>query len=544
MNTDDKNNMHAAITAATLKTWLHDGDEIALLDVREHGQYGEAHIFHAAPVPYSRLEADILRLAPRRSVRVVVYDNDDGVAQRAQSALHRLGYQAHRLEGGIDAWTAAGLNVFAGVNVPSKTFGELAEIEFHTPRISARALAARLESGDDLVVLDGRPFTEYQKMSIPGAICCPNGELALHAHALAPDPATTIVINCAGRTRSIIGAQTLINLGIPNPVIALENGTQGWYLEDLSLEHGASRRHDAGVPDGNIDALRVRAESLATRADVPTLTAAQAAQWLGDPTRSTFLCDVRTPEEFATGSLAGAQHTPGGQLIQATDQYIAVRGARLILIDNDGVRAPVVASWLVQMGWEAAVLQDGVKASLAMPADGAGAHPACELPALRAMDSQGIARVLHTGVTLIDLRPSQSYRAGHIEQARWSIRPRLPSLDLAAGSPVVLLANDADVARLATLDLVQMGITDVSVNTGTPQDWRDAGLNVVSTPDAPADAECIDFLFFVHDRHDGNKQAARQYLAWETNLIHQIDPQERATFDFSLSALANDSLSR
>ncbi len=533
MNPEENTTREASIDAITLKSWLHDGAEIGLLDVREHGQYGEAHIFQAVPVPYSRLEADIRRLAPRRDARLVVYDNDDGVARRAQRALQRLGYSAvHSLRGGIAAWTDAGLNVFAGVNVPSKTFGELAEIECHTPRIGARDLAARLDTGEDLVVLDGRPFSEYQKMSIPGAICCPNGELALHAHALAPDPATTIVVNCAGRTRSIIGAQTLINLGIPNPVLALENGTQGWYLEDLSLEHGATRRHDLKAAPSAMQSARERADALARRAGVESISAAQAAQWMADTTRTTFLCDVRTPEEFKAGSLPGAQHTPGGQLIQATDQYIAVRGARLILVDDDGVRAPVVASWLKQMGWQAVVLQQGIRADLKLPAT-----PLPEFATLPACTASELQQALAAGVHLIDVRPSQAFRDQHIEQAKWAVRPRLSALGLPEQAQVVLIASDSAVAQLAAIDLAEMGITQVSVHTGSAQQWRDAGLNVVSTPASPPDAECIDFLFFVHDRHDGNKQAARQYLAWETNLIHQIDPQERAMFDFTLSVL-------
>ena len=540
MNSTAHTQSEADVDATILKSWLHDGREIGLLDVREHGQYGEAHIFHAVPMPYSRLEADILRVAPRRNARLVVYDNDDGVAVRAQQALQRLGYtEVYRLRGGVDAWTDAGLNVFAGVNVPSKTFGELAEIEFHTPRISALDLAARLQSGDDLVVLDGRPFTEFQKMSIPGAICCPNGELALHAHTLAPDPATTIVINCAGRTRSIIGAQTLINLGLPNPVLALENGTQGWYLEDLKLEHGAVRRHDAKPSTAAVESAQARADALAKRARVESISVQQATQWMADTTRTTYLCDVRTPEEFKAGSLSGAQHTPGGQLIQATDQYVAVRGARLILVDDDGIRAPVVASWLVQMGWEAVVLQGGIHADLRLPPPASPAMP--ELPACA---TNALPAALQAGAHLIDVRPSQSWRAQHIEQARWAVRPRLAALNLPQDAKVVLIAAERAVAQLVAHDLMAQGITRISLNMDSQESWREAGLAVVSTPDSPPDAECIDFLFFVHDRHDGNKQAARQYLAWETNLIHQIDPQERATFDFTLPVHSNDSQAR
>ncbi|HEY3046494.1 MAG TPA: rhodanese-like domain-containing protein, partial [Polaromonas sp.] len=215
------------VEAATLKSWLHDGQEIALFDVREHGQYGQAHLFYGITLPYSRLELDVPRLAPRKNVRLVVYDDGQGVAPLAARRLAALGYtDVQVLRGGTAGWRAAGFPLFAGVNVPSKTFGELAEQVYHTPRVSATELAAMLARQEDVVVLDGRPFSEFQKMNIPTATSCPNGELALRIHELVPSEQTRIVVNCAGRTRSIIGAQTLINLGLRNPVFALENGTQ------------------------------------------------------------------------------------------------------------------------------------------------------------------------------------------------------------------------------------------------------------------------------------------------------------------------------
>ncbi|WP_421446486.1 rhodanese-like domain-containing protein, partial [Agrobacterium tumefaciens] len=137
---------------------------------------------------------------------------------------------------------------------------------------------------------------EFKKMNIPQAVCCPNGELPLRINALASDPSTTIVINCAGRTRSIIGAQTLINLGIPNPVFALENGTQGWYLADLQLEHGTDRRYPDTLDPDQVRVQRERAERLAHRFGVPKVSSRQVDVWLADTTRTTVLCDVRTPE--------------------------------------------------------------------------------------------------------------------------------------------------------------------------------------------------------------------------------------------------------
>lgn len=525
------------VSSDWLKQWLHDGDEIALLDVREHGLYGESHLFYGVNAPYSRLEIEVPRLVPNRATRIVVYDQGDGddVAMRSAQQLTALGYtNVSVLAGGIQAWRDAGMVCFAGVNVPSKTFGELAEEVYHTPRISATDLAAKLARKENMVILDGRPFAEFRKMNIPQAVCCPNGELPLRIDALVADPDTTIVVNCAGRTRSIIGAQTLINLGIPNPVFALENGTQGWYLADLALEHGAERRYPDALDPDQIRVQRERAERLAQRFGVPTVSSGQVETWLADFTRTTMLCDVRTPEEFRAGSLPGAQHTPGGQLIQATDQYVAVRGARLVLFDSDGARAPAVASWLRQMGWEACVLEGGLQADLRTPslAQPPAAPSSVSDAAPPVLTPEALARARAAGAVVVDVRPSMTFRAAHIDGAVWSIRPKLAQLALAESDAIVLVGEEVAVLRLAAQELIGSGLSNVSISIGSPDMWRNAGLPIVADANTPPDAACIDFLFFVHDRHSGNKAAARQYLAWETDLVHQIDEQERAVFRF------------
>jgi rhodanese-related sulfurtransferase len=520
--------MTSFVTAQTLKAWLHDGAEIALFDVREHGQYGEAHLFYAIPLPYSRLEIDVSRLAPRRAVRMVVYDDNDGVADRAAKRLSAIGYtNVHVLQGGAQGWTHAGFTLFAGVNVPSKTFGELVEMAYHTPRVTARELAAMRERGDNVVIVDGRPVSEYLKMTIPSSICCPNGELGLRIRELVPDATTPIVVNCAGRTRSIIGAQTLINLGIPNPVMALENGTQGWYLEDLPLEHGSTRRYPDVVAPATVKDMREASQQLATRFAVPEVDAATLARWVAQGEHSLFLCDVRTPEEFASGSLPGAQHAPGGQLIQATDQYVGVRHARLVLFDADGVRAPIVASWLRQLGHDAYVLRDGLNSNASLPA------PTTALPQpLPEISAQALAGALAAGtVRVIDLRPSMTFRRAHVPSATWAIRPRLPAL--AADRDTVLIADDPRIAQLAAADWAAhapQAASRLKLLAGGIAAWSAAGYATEGSDSTPPDADCIDYLFFVHDRHDGNKAAARQYLAWETGLLAQLDAQELGAF--------------
>ena len=510
--------MTKSVDSRTLKSWLHQPDEIALLDVREAGQFGESHLLYGVPLPYSRLEIDVGRLVPRLATRIVLYDSgEEGIAALAARRLQVHGYTDVRiLEGGTNGWRSAGFQLFAGVNVPSKVFGEIVENVLHTPRVAADELHAMVARGENLVIVDGRPYAEYQKMNIPGSICCPNGELAIRIAAIAPDPNTRIVVNCAGRTRSIIGAETLRRMGVPNPVYALENGTQGWFLGGLQLEHQSNRKYPEAPQGPNIEPLVAHARQLATEMGIPLVETAEAANWLADTTRTTYLFDVRTPEEFAAGSLPGAVHAPGGQLVQATDQWVGTRHARILLADSEGVRAVPIAIWLRQMGFEACVLVEGVsaklKARLPLPP---------QLPELPSISPQKLE-----GATLIDLRSSMAYRASHPVGAIWSIRPRVVAVVAAAGTTrVALIADDPMIARAAALDLRESGIQSVFLLQGD--------LPVESTPEQPPNSECIDFLFFTHGRHEGNREAALQYLSWEKNLIGQLDEIERNTFQVS-----------
>lgn len=513
------------VSAATVRTWLNDGTEIALLDVREAGQFGEGHPFFAIPAAYSRLELDVPLLVPRHDTRTVLLDAGDGVADRAAARLASLGYtQVHVLQGGTPAWEAAGYVLFKGVNVPSKTFGELVEHAFGTPHISAQELKRRQQVGPPLVLLDGRTFAEHRKMTIPGAVSVPNGDLALRWHALAPDPQTPIVIHCAGRTRSIIGAQILRSLGVPNPVVALENGTQGWALAGLALDYGSTRQ-DATAPRARPQD-QATAARLAAASGVPQLSAAQAQAWIDDASRTTYVLDVRSAEEFFAGTLTGARHAPGGQLLQATDQTIGVRHSRVLLLDDEGVRAPVIAAWLWRLGYETATVDGGIRAPLHLPSTWSRTALAPKAPSIASKDLPAWV-ALHKPV-LVDVQPSQTYRQQHAAGAIWSVRPRIAADVQAAaldGQQVLVLAPDA-----ATAALVRQELHADSVHWSLTADWAAAGLPMAASPGTPDNAAAIDYLFFVHDRHDGNLDAARRYLQWETGLIAQSQPDELAAF--------------
>ena len=341
---------------------LLNQQEIALLDVREEDTFAQAHPLFAANLPLARLALDARRRIPRLDTLIVVYDDGEGLAHRAAQTLQQLGYsQVHLLDGGLQGWQQAGGEVFKDVNVPSKAFGELVDAQRHTPMLSAQEVKALLDAQTNVVVLDARRFDEYQTMNIPTSISVPGAELVLRVGALAPDPRTRIIVNCAGRTRSIIGTQSLVNAGIPNPVAALRNGTIGWTLAGQTLEHGAARRATP-VPEVQRLAAAQQARAVADRAGVKRAQLADVLRFRSETTRTSYCLDVRTPEEYAAGHLSGFASAPGGQLVQETDVTLPVRGARAVLADLDGVRANMTASWLAQMGWEVWVL-DGLQAT-------------------------------------------------------------------------------------------------------------------------------------------------------------------------------------
>jgi len=189
-------------------------------------------------------------------------------------------------------------------------------------------------------------------------VSSPGAELVLRARAVAPDPDTTIIVNCAGRTRSIIGAQSLVNAGLPNRIYALRNGTIGWTLAGQALETGQQRR--APTPKGALaDEARAKAREVAYRAGVKRISAQELDHLRADTARTLYQYDVRLPEDYAAGHLPGFRNAQGGQLVQETDHFAPVRGSRIVLADDLGPRADMSASWLAQLGWEVYVLDGG-----------------------------------------------------------------------------------------------------------------------------------------------------------------------------------------
>ncbi|OAF12607.1 thiosulfate sulfurtransferase [Bradyrhizobium centrolobii] len=344
------------VTPADIRRALLLREEIALLDLRHESAFATGHPLFAANMAFDRTAIEAEMRLPRKDVPIVLYDDGEGLVVAGAEQLEAHGYTNVRaLDGGLKAWRAAGYEVFEDVNSYSKAFGELVEARRHTPSLSADEVAKLIADKANIAILDVRRFDEYATMNIPGSVSVPGAELVLRAGSAAPDPDTTIIVNCAGRTRSIIGTQSLINAGVPNRVRALRNGTIGWTLARHALAHGADRRGPIGPFEGG----PANARDVAYRAGVRHIGVNEASALAAQADRTLYRFDVRDAEEYAAGHLAGFRHYPGGQLVQETDMAAPVRGARILLTDDRGVRADMTSSWLAQMGWEVYVLEGG-----------------------------------------------------------------------------------------------------------------------------------------------------------------------------------------
>ena len=402
--------MTTAVGPAELRGMFNDSGELALIDVREELIYSQGHLLLARSAPLSRLELKFAQLVPRRTTRIVLCEDGDGLAEHAARVLARNGYTDLRiLTGGVTAWPKAGFELFTGVNVPSKAFGEFIEHEEATPSIAAEELATLLRGGADLVVLDSRPFDEYARVSIPNATNVPGAELVLRARDIAPSPDTLVVVNCAGRTRSIIGTQSLINAGLPNKVVALRNGTMGWNLAGFSCDSQKDKRAPR-VSAKKLNWAKRAARRVAQACGVATIDRAKLERWCGDEHRTLYVFDVRDPAEYQAGHVAGAISAPGGQLVQATDQYIGTLGGRIVLADDLEVRAAMTGSWLRQMGFA-----DVYVLAEAGPETGWPKIPILESETRpeAAIDCMALAELLsRNAATVIDLSLSRNYLSG------------------------------------------------------------------------------------------------------------------------------------
>jgi rhodanese-related sulfurtransferase len=526
------------IDVVTLQQLLTDGGETALLDCREVGLYGAGHILWAVNLPASAFELHVEQLLPSRHVRIVLVDDDPELTSWALAKLQNCGYgNLASLSGGTSGWEAAGYPIFSGQNVLSKTFGEYVEHELGTPAISAKKLGELIETNADLVVVDCRTPEEFAEFCVPSAINIPGSELVHRIKALVPDESTSIVVHCAGRTRSIIGAQSLRSAGIRNPVAALENGTMDWHMAGFPLELDATRP----IPDATERSEnwgRDAARRVAGHFGVEFVTPTTVRKWIAERAEKTlYMFDVGL-QPHPPNAAPIVQHVLGSQLVQATDKYIAVRTARVVLFDPLQTRACMTAGWLKAMGFSNVTVAE---LSLTESAD----HLDLSAPATRLTPAQ-TKRELDCGelglliddpnVVIVDLSNSFSYGKAHIPGAIWSDRFAVQSYlaGLDAKTTVVLVSEDGRLAHHVADDLHSALSRNDKVLKGGMSSWKAANMPVsASAPKYIAEPHDIYEALFHELRyfqHEGIEDEMRRYIDWEIALTGQLAKEFRNPF--------------
>ncbi|MEV4472389.1 rhodanese-like domain-containing protein [Nonomuraea sp. NPDC049504] len=309
--------------------------------------------------------------------------------------------------------------------------------------------------------------------------------------------------------------KALIDAGLPNPVAALRDGTIGWTLAGQRLDRGATRTAPLSVTPPHHALAASGARAVAERAGV-TFVRARDLPDLRRPDRTTYIFDVRTAAEYARGHLDGARHAPGGQLVQETDHHAPVRGARIVVVDDDGVRAAMTGSWLAQMGWEVYAVSPAEL--LTRPGAEPSLHPAP--PPVDTVDAATLRAWLADGsATVIDVGPSRDYAAGHIPGAWYAARALLPAAlaTIGAARRYVLTSPTGLLARFATADLRHRAPA-FALEGGTAA-WRFP----LETAEARYAVPPADRYRRPYEGTDNPREAMEAYLEWEFGLVEQLE---------------------
>ena len=511
----------------TLAALLAGDTAFALIDVREAGEYNSSHIAGASLIARRQLESALPHAVPFKGVHVIVCDDDGRRAQLAAATAERLGYrQVSVLDGGINRWVTEGFSTEWGSNVPSKAFGEKVEVVAHVPEVEAKDLAARMRRGEKFLILDSRTPEEFRRFCIPGGRSVPGGELALRITDLAKglDRDTTIIVNCAGRTRSIIGTRVLQRMGLAN-VYGLKNGTAGWLLAGEPLESGADR---VDLPEPSPEAVaaaeayaaKLAAEDGVRYLDVSALAGVMARA----RTETVYLVDVRTREEYTAGHIPGFRWFPGGQAVQRSDDVAVVKHATFVFACDGKARATVIASWYRQMGFREVYAVDGGTSAWTASGRALETGPPDERPAGYEEALSKAKRVAPMALnasptpSVVFVDTSQDFARGHVPGARWVPRGWLEfwihDIVPSKRTPVTVTCNDGLGSALAAATLKELGYQGVAVLDGGMAAWQKAGLPLEKGLSGVMAAP-TDVLLAGPDRNFADMQ---NYLRWEEAL--------------------------
>ena len=537
--------MAKSFNSQQLAELFNDTSPFALIDVREPGEFNSSHIPGSSLIPRRRLEFDLYDAVPHAGTLIVLCDDDGRRVSQAVATVEAMGFSnVGWLDGGINRWVSLDYPTEWGVNVPSKDFGEKVEVVHHVPEIDAIELRSRMDRGDKMVILDTRTPEEYRRFCIPGGRSVPGGELALRITDITADldADTTVVVNCAGRTRSIIGTRVLQRMGLDREVVGLKNGTSGWVLAGYDLESGADRDRLPNVSEEGRAAAEAYADRCAAEDGVRFLDVAGLdAMADRSVTESIYFIDVRTSEEYDLGRIPGFRWFPGGQCVQRSDDVAVVKNAPIVFCCDGRARAALTASWYRQLGHEEVYAVDG--GTQAWLADHRPLESGMSIAALNdgsiagETESELLVEARRTVPTvsakaldqnrpdvIIFVDTSQDFARAHVPGSRWVPRGwlewQITDHVRSNEASIVVTCVDGRQSLLAAATLRQIGYPNTRALAGGLTSWLAARLpveeglsGVTRTPS--------DIVFSGPDRTYADMQ---NYLRWETALGEKYAP--------------------
>ena len=522
------------INPSDIESWCDTHHNRALIDVNEFGEFIMGHAPHFVCIPRGHLPERMRYLIPDSDTAVLLMCSDGRRSARAAAEVRALGYRSVTVvDGGLATYTGAGMPIEQGSNVLGKRFGELLAAQEDVEQLTPRQVD-ELAANGPVALFDVRTTREFEgEGHLPGAVSAPGHRVAHDVSALRrKQPDTPVILNCAGRTRSIVAAEKLSALGIQK-VYALQNGTMAWLLDGRELDSRRADGDDAISESPDLDAdLATAAARLAQQQQLVSESAGDLMARLrrGEPL---YLVDVRAPADFSASTIPGARSCPDGQLTNQADDVMAVRSTPVYCFSTVDVQAILAARTLAGMGFEQVRwIRGGFRAWVAdslptQPGRVPMPPPVTPHEALFLQNAADLASSgsLRTGNQVVDVRSVSAFVAEHVPGATW-----IPFglLDLDAGEhldtsrPILLIGDhDTAAARGARL-LADLGFQACGLRGGIAS-WVKAGLAVESGADGnnidmTAAREEVDIVGFGPVELRRTKADMRRYLEWEIAL--------------------------
>ena len=493
------------MTANIFTTLYEQAIPFCLIDCRERRDYVDGHWFGSTNIPLSILPTRLPFLCPYKDFPIHFLHWGDAASSVALRYLEKLEYQ-NITPHSVTQPIGPVVGYVQGEYAWSKAFGEVVARQSDILEVTPQEYVTDYQHAQ---LVDVRPTGEYNRFTLPNSINLPNSLLLANMERLG-NHADLVLLHCAGRTRSIIGAHTIKAAGYSGDFGIFRGGTQAWELDGFAREHGANR-----TMAENIESTEFVANFL-NRCHIPSAHIQPTGIAAFVETNSDHLIfDVS--DDAANGILVAANiiKISGTNLVQQTDRSIARYHLPILLFDcRSGSRAAFAAYWLSRMGFcvkIAIVDADHVQFSLEKNND-----------VQEKSDQQLIEKWVSDGTQIYDFRLSSEFATGHIESSRWQNisfmldqKPEMYSIGIIA--PCHKTGN-----------MIFEILTDNGWNIDGIYVWQDQPLDPIILASTAAKFDQneipIDKSALFAGRHFGVLKDAQDYLAWEEDLPDVTPP--------------------